>query len=146
MGKTVQPTVDAPARNPRPLPEDGTNPTGLPRPLATLEHNGKARLAPVPWTQEGDRWAVIDSDAANKANRQSLCLMCGDEVENGVVLAAKTHGDEGYRLKTVYRRPDLNREEVLDNAPLHDRCAKMAAHHCPHLKGNSNVISKPYRR
>lgn len=120
------------------------NPPGLPRPLA--DHNG--RMLPVPWTQQNrsddctlTNWGRIDGDRQDLAFDKSLCLLCGEPVETGVVLMTE------YAARAEREDPGNPLHRAIDSGPLHHRCAKLTRAHCPHLRdGENTIVDVPYQR
>lgn len=106
------------------------HPKGLPRPLA--EYNG--RLLPVPWSQDGDRlgtvWGNVSTFHQIDAMEYSLCLLCGIHVEKGFVIF---HLPSGRIPELPISPASLDKQGIIDSAPLHERCAKLTMAHCPHL-------------
>jgi hypothetical protein len=127
----------------------GKSPRGLPRPLALRE----GRPAPEPWSQDSS-WGTLDTLRAETARRASLCLLCGDQVDAGIVLVDPSDARKTDAQSTLplYHKHHLDapymivRREVVDCGPLHERCAKLTMAHCPHLRENSNIIEVPYRK
>ena len=101
---------------------DGSNPKGLPRPLAEAQ----GVLRPVPWTN-GEDWGVIHFERGKLAEKHSLCLVCGECVTEGFIVARDKDAPVHARLE------DLDKH-AADNAPLHARCAKMTVAHCRHIR------------
>lgn len=112
--------------------EPGLTPTGLPRPLDTYD----GKLLPVPWNQSTD-WGAIEQIREAKARLHSLCQVCGLTVEDGMVVV---HPEPNQPVKDAYTFEDIAKSIILDNAPLHDRCAKLSMAHCPELRDD------PYKR
>lgn len=112
---------------------------GMPRPMTELGE----RLAPVPWSQDKDGWGVLNTGRAVMAQAQSLCLLCGEAVEQGSVIIepGSAANLESYCAK------DLGRTEIVDKAPLHDRCLILTIAHCPHIKieWQKTLFSFPYK-
>jgi hypothetical protein len=76
--------VNPASNHARPAPPSrglGKSPRGLPRPLALRE----GRPAPEPWSQDSS-WGTLDTLRAETARVESLCLLCGDHVDAGIVL------------------------------------------------------------
>jgi hypothetical protein len=129
----------------------GQDPTGLPRPLAPLtQRDPNAKLAPTPWSQDGDEsgtsWGVLDEVKQQAAQKGSLCLLCGEPVQQGFVFI-----DTAQSVATplpFYTQPKLKEQGVIDHAPVHDRCAKLTAAHCPHIRDRmgkpEGVVMVPY--
>jgi hypothetical protein len=103
------------------------NPRGLPRPIW--------KGMPVPWT--GDSEMTLDGyvpnfpntreDRMNQAENLDLCLLCGLELSDPVIVFADSSGG------------------IVDGG-LHPRCAKITKAHCPHLRdddGYYTLISIP---
>lgn len=120
-------------------------PTGLPRPVAPL--NGTPR--PVPWSQDSQLeggevpWAQThDDNRVDVARYNSLCLLCGDPVDNGVVIC---RNNPRYPMLPKYTFDHLREGEgnIVDNAPLHERCGKITMAHCPHLNNDTHQLA-PY--
>lgn len=120
---------------------DRNNGPGLPRPLAPA----KGTLRPVPWTNDVGGWGVLHYDRARTCERQSLCLVCGEVVDEGFIFVDRQHA------AVCPVRADQNDLDSYgaDNGPLHPRCTKMTVAHCQHmresiLQGGTFII--PYCR
>lgn len=98
------------------------NRAGMPRPLA----KAKGVLRPVPWTNSDEGWGLLHYARAEKAEKKSLCLVCGKKVDQGVILATK---------KDCSVRADFDDlRYAADNGPLHARCGKITVAHCQHVR------------
>ncbi len=137
----------------------------MPRPVAeykqTHSHYSHKELTrvrrfilPVPWSQ-GTSWGTLKESRSTLARCKSLCLLCGEKVDEGVVVVSD--GNESFptrfpRIKPKahlehYYPDDLNRVDVVDHAPLHERCGKLTVAHCPTLNKASKhdgVVLRPY--
>lgn len=109
------------------------NPVGLPRPL---DMTPDGTLAPVPWSQGCMGFGYVQTERLAASLRDGLCLVCGEPVDQGLVLPSPSHD-----LKSQYGPQHLHM--VVDNGPMRRRCLKLAAHHCPHLRAGSLVL-RPY--
>jgi hypothetical protein len=109
------------------------NVAGLPRPLGR-SYDGVIR--PVPYTQSGTNWGAIDSGRKWHGMDESLCLICGDPVEEGFVLWNVVDKRNGtcYEAPELTTRDDLGNVRCGDNGPLHDRCLKMTRAHCQSVR------------
>jgi hypothetical protein len=112
------------------VPLGGLMPRGMPRPL----QDGM----PVPYTSEATRESdgeIVYSVAALNVPRSrecgiEKCHLCGDELsERSATIAVYGELDND---KPLQKTP-ANRE-TLEGAFFHERCAKMAMRHCPHLR------------
>lgn len=130
--------------------EEGLTSTGLPRPLDSYKPRDcpdvPEKLLPVPWNQSTS-WGAIEPIRESKCIVNSYCQVCGLAVEAGVVVVCP---NKGHRIKPAYFHSDLGMNfTVVDNAPLHERCAKLAFAHCPDLRDDPNDRKyrlRPYRR
>lgn len=114
------------------------NRPGLPRPLA--RNNGVLR--PVPWTNSDDGWGVLNEARAMEGERKSLCLVCGETVEDGYIFA------KDKACPVIATQADLG-EHASDFGPLHPRCAKMTVAHCAHIRNDllhNGIFLVPYTR
>lgn len=112
------------------------------------------RPVPVPWSQEliksGEdqglpHWGAVSYDRRQDAIAKSLCLLCGESVEQGMVFLAREDLETGTRLLRSYDKKHLGkRPEIVDGAPLHHRCAKLSRAHCPQLRGATDIIERPF--
>lgn len=68
-------------------------------------------------------------------------------MEEGVVIVCP---NKGSRIMSGYFQADLGVNfTIVDNAPLHSRCAKLAMAHCPDLRDDPHDRKyrvRPYRR
>jgi 2'-5' RNA ligase/Zn finger protein HypA/HybF involved in hydrogenase expression len=137
--------------------DKGLAPKGMPRPLGEHPTLG---LRPVPWTQknlnepeQGSGWGMVHADRSKKARENSLCLLCGEPVDQGKVFvdvkARKEFADEyGHDDLLPWARADQS-SPIVDRGAMHDRCAELTAAHCPHIKdaiNNGGVLQAPYRK
>lgn len=130
--------------------EDGLTDTGLPRPLDTYKPRDRPdvpeKRLPVPWNQSS-AWGAIEPVREARCIVNSYCQVCGLVVEEGVVIVCP---NKGSRIKPAYFHQDLGVNfTIVDNAPLHERCAKLAFAHCPDLREdpqNRKYRLRPYRR
>jgi len=133
-------------------------PSGLPRPVWKAPDG---HLRPVPWTQRDGAWGKVDETHGRwyAAQEEGLCLICGEVVEEGVVIFCE---DEWARF--IYFAPlcdqrpkpelvtqhDLKRDWVADHGPLHERpCALMTRSHCKTIRdllAAGTVKFKPYKK
>jgi hypothetical protein len=109
---------------------------GMPRPLAL--HDKQDKLLPVPWSQ-GNGWGMLNDDRHTAAIADSLCLLCGHDVAEGVVFVRVKHKADSSPYATTepaeqYTRKSLGSLFIVDGAPLHKQCAVMTAAHCPTIK------------
>jgi hypothetical protein len=112
--------------------------TGLPRPVAPTADGGPLR--PVPWSQEshdgGTKWGILDDDRGAQAGVDSLCLVCGAHVAEGVVLLVKTSLRNIDQVPLIANRRHLDELWVADGGPLHDVCLKITRAHCKSVREN----------
>jgi hypothetical protein len=123
---------------------------GLPRPIAAYRGMPK----PVPYSQDMGMWATADD--AGDCVREGLCLVCGEQVDDGLVLidfSVSASIKKNFSRRRVYRFVDLelicDLTGIVDNAPMHDRCAKLTAAHCDHVTDalrEGRMKFKAYRR
>lgn len=140
---------------------------GLPRPVALAGE----KLLPVPWSQavdaEGPEWGIIDEPNQASATADGLCLVCGETVEDGVVLFHRElshhtkENDHNFAvthdgpLPYIFRKEDLDRFPwdghggIMDAGPLHTRCARLTRAHCSHIRERMQpggcITASPYR-
>lgn len=121
-------------------------PRGLPRPLA--EHPKTGKLLPVPYSQSGNEWGVIGMNH-QYCMPASLCLVCGEAVEQGSIFAVVGQVIGSGDPLPSYLQSNLERHEVLDSGPLHERCAALTAAHCPEARtklATGEIVQRPYER
>lgn len=124
---------------------------GLPRPLETAPDGC---LRPIPWTQrdEPGGWGQIDEGRVGQAERNGLCLVCGEFVQEGVVFWDVDPLLAPFRLPPSLVTFDaLNMDErpsyICDGAPMHDLCAKITRAHCRTMRDfihSGKVVVVPY--
>lgn len=120
------------------------NPKGMPRPVAKAPSRGpdgrfQSKLLPVPWTQNSDsrrtNWGKLHYENASEACKKSRCLLCGGPVEKGMVFISRKRSTKHFDPWPPVIPVTLDDAAYFtDNAPLHERCAKLTAAHCPRLK------------
>lgn len=99
---------------------------GLPRPLARAQ----GVLRPVPWTNHEDEgWGLIHNARATQCEDMSLCLVCGEAVEDGFIFVS----DQNAPVRAT--EAHLSRF-AADHGPLHSRCAKMTVAHCQRVRSD----------
>lgn len=117
---------------------NGINAEGLPRPLWD---NPELGLKPVPWTTETYRssscpepdFGSADPERMQECWRLGLCVLCGEALTE-TVAAFIYAGDP----------PDgFGAPGCVTDGPLHERCAKMTAAHCPPI--SLGVAAGKYR-
>lgn len=107
-------------------------------------------MRPVPWSQDGEEWGHLHQPCAEQAELNSLCLLCGEFVLTGYVFWYLWHaylGRAEIDPEAYVSFEDLGQRRVIDRAPLHERCAKLTAAHCPTLKDDmarGRVYLMPY--
>lgn len=88
---------------------------GLPRPMLDK--------MPVPYSGDEKHHGRPDWERLGKCQRESLCAVCGLALDTTACIALGPEND------------------IVDNAAMHEPCAKIALAHCPHMKlGYSAVI------
>lgn len=130
--------------------EEGLSDVGLPRPLDTYKPRDcpavPDKLLPVPWNQS-KHWGALEPVREARCIMNSLCQVCGLLVEEGVVIVCP---NKESRIMSGYFQADLGVNfTIVDNAPLHSRCAKLAMAHCPDLRDDPHDRKyrvRPYRR
>jgi hypothetical protein len=121
------------------------NVAGMPRPLGRTRDGA---IRPVPYTQSGTDWGVIDTRRKHFGMDRSLCLVCGETVEEGFVLWVRINSDGVADPLENVCASDLAHARISDNGPLHDRCLKITRAHCRRVRtdiANGLTIVLPYR-
>lgn len=131
------------------LADVNTAQLGLPRPVA---EDRLHKLRPVPWTQKDGQWGVGDSlGRLSQAQNKSLCLVCGEKVDEGLVFWDKsgTYSSEAKEPIAHAAFVDLSTRAnyIADGAPLHVRCAKITRAHCRTIRerfASGQITLVPY--
>lgn len=123
-------------------PRDGVTlaPPGWPRPRLP-DREGVHR--PAPWITETPDFASMDPDRGALSITERLCQVCGEGHEPGADVIIFLDGplrDARTRERLESRGPLVNFLHVdvtlkaLDQAIMHERCARLAAGACPQLR------------
>jgi hypothetical protein len=118
-------------------------PKGWPRPRRRDKH-GKSW--PAPWITRVPDFASMDRDRGLRSIEQRLCQVCGEGHDpgadvviflDGTLRDSKTYEPIGVVSMSTHDWPEGIETVVLralDQAIMHDRCAKLAAGACPQLR------------
>lgn len=90
---------------------------------------------PIPWVSSPYEMGKTDGDRREWTKHERGCQVCGEKHEPGAEVVAFLAGPlvslEDDEKELVF--PNL-KVMAMDDAILHERCARLAAKHCPKLK------------
>ncbi len=97
---------------------------------------------PIPWVSPAYRLGETDGDRREWTKHERGCQVCGVKHEEDAQVVAFLSGPlvtpEGSGTPSAKFEPErLNEIQVwaMDDGILHERCARLAAKHCPKLSG-----------
>lgn len=116
------------------------NGPGLPRPIAADKH-GTGR--PIPWTNAPNNWGILHDGRAHACTNESRCLICGEIVDVGVILARSA------LAPALGVSQDGLTSWASDGGPLHAQCMSITVAHCRKVReqirhGRAFIV--PYMR
>lgn len=115
-------------------------PPGWPRPRLPDRHGIRR---PVPWITQAPEFASMEPNRGRASILGRLCQVCGEGHESGADVVIFLDGrlrDRKTRGELQLRRPAVNflhmdvALKALDQAIMHERCARLAAGACPQLQ------------
>lgn len=120
-----------------PLHTVNTGQRGLPRPVATAPDR---KLRPVPFSQVDADWGISDDSGRLESCHNGLCLICGEFVQEGVVLwdySANSTAASHHEPPAVVEFEHLGYDRtnpyygcIGDGGAMHDTCVKLTRAHC----------------
>ena len=113
---------------------EGRTDPGWPRPRF-LDRLG--RLLPVPWVTPMPHFAKTDAGRRTRSKHERLCQVCGEGHPDGAEVVLFIDG--GLRTRSLDEELDVEEYRnvllrAMDDAIMHERCARLAAGFCPRLR------------